>query len=369
MNLPYTKEGIPIAKVQVAAYKIPTTEPEADGTLAWDSTTLILVEISAGNCTGLGYTYGSASIAHFIREKFLKILLSQDVLAIGHLWRTMVDAVRNDGRTGMTSMAIAAVDVALWDLKARILKVPLVTLLNAVRSFVPVYGSGGFTAYSIEKLQQQLSDWVKQGIDKVKIKVGTHPAEDVPRVKAAREAIGDQTELFVDANGAYQRKQAFELAQRYWELGVTWFEEPINADDLTGLAWLAQHLPASMELSAGEYGYQLDYFLRLLQADAIHIVQADASRCRGITGFLQVDSLCQAYHLQLSTHTAPQLHSHVACAALSLRHLEYFYDHYRIEQMFFDGVLIPKNGCLIPDLARPGLGIEFKRADAKRYAI
>ena len=266
-------------------------------------------------------------------------------------------------------MAISAVDAALWDLKARLLNVPLVTLLGRAREGVAVYGSGGFTSYSVKQLREQLGRWAGEGISRVKMKVGRHAQEDLARVRAAREAIGQEDELFVDANGAYTPKQALLMAGEFAQAGVTWFEEPVSSDDLDGLRLLRERAPAGMEISAGEYGYDLPYFRRMLEAHAVDVLQADATRCAGITGLLQVGALAQAFAIPLSTHTAPALHLHPACAMPGLRHLEYFYDHFRIEEMFFDGAIKPKSGFLHPDLSRRGLGLEFKEVDAAKYLI
>jgi L-alanine-DL-glutamate epimerase-like enolase superfamily enzyme len=283
-------------------------------------------------------------------------------------WDVMVRAVRNLGRPGIASMAIAAVDTALWDLKARLLGVSVVTLLGAGRREVPVYGSGGFTSYSLDELQRQLGEWVASGISRVKMKVGRDAAQDPERVRAAREAIGPTAELFVDANGAYTRKQALALADRFAEAGVTWFEEPVSSDDLEGLRLLRDRGPAGMAMTAGEYGYDLPYFRRMLDAGAVDILQADATRCAGITGFVRVAALCEASGIPLSAHTAPSLHAHVCCALAPAVHVEYFFDHARIEHMLFEGALTPRGGALEPDRSRPGLGLELKRPEAARYA-
>jgi len=200
------------------------------------------------------------------------------------------------------------------------------------------------------------------------MKVGREPDKDITRVAAAREAIGENSKLFVDANGAYSRKQALEMAFSFAESGVSWFEEPVSSDDLEGLRLMRDRAPPGMDISAGEYGYHSKYFCRMLQAGAVDVLQADATRCAGITGFLEAAALCKAFNLPLSSHCAPSIHIHPSCAATSVRHLEYFYDHVRIEQMLFDGAIEPKDGLLHPDLARLGLGLEFKRADAARYA-
>src|SRR5215475_5319689 len=224
----------PIRHLVVSAYTVPTDALESDGTYAWDSTTLVLVEVTAGNVQGLGYTYADTATAQLIKDKLAEVVLGCDAMAVPGIWAAMVAAIRNLGRPGIASMAIAAVDVALWDVKARLLGVPLVTLLGAVRDSVPVYGSGGFTSYTVEQLEAQLGGWIAEGITRVKMKIGAHPADDRDRVRAARKAIGSDAELFVDANGAYSRKQALAFADAFAELGVSWFEEPVSSDDLEG---------------------------------------------------------------------------------------------------------------------------------------
>jgi L-alanine-DL-glutamate epimerase-like enolase superfamily enzyme len=361
--------AVTIERVTVSVYKIPTDAPEADGTIAWDSTTLVLVEATAGEQTGLGYTYADLATAKLIEHKLADVVQGKDAFQVPAAWEAMVQAIRNLGRPGIASMAISAVDNALWDLKARLLDLPLVRLLGNAHDSVPVYGSGGFTSYSLEQLQDQLGGWVAQGIPRVKMKIGTHPEDDLHRVRAARQAIGRGPELFVDANGAYSRKQALAQAEAFADLGVTWFEEPVTSDDLHGLHLMRQRAPALMDIAAGEYGYDLPYFRRMLEAQAVDVLQADATRCAGITGFLQVAALCAANCLELSAHCAPSLHAHPCCAVIPLRHLEYFHDHVRIEHMLFDGALTPVDGALHPDLSRPGMGLEFKHADAAQYAV
>lgn len=360
--------GIPIKRIEVSTYKVPTDAPESDGTFEWDATTLVVVQAFGGGKCGLGYTYTSAAAGELIRDIFATAVEGCDVMNVTGIWQEMVRRVRNLGRPGIAATAISAVDSALWDLKARLLNLPLVKLFGTVRETVPIYGSGGFTSYSDRQLVAQLGAWVERGIPRVKMKVGRNALKDLDRVHLARETIGPDTQLFVDANGAYARKQALAQAEAFTQSDVSWFEEPVSADDLAGLRLVRDRAPAMMEIAAGEYGYELTYFRRMLERGAVDVLQADATRCGGFTGFLQVAALCQAHMIPLSAHTAPALHLHAGCAAAPLRHIEYFHDHVRIERMFFDGVPDPVNGSLQPDLSRSGMGMELKQADAKRFA-
>ena len=360
---------IPVDELEVGAYTIPTDAPEADGTLAWDATTLVVVHAhGAGEC-GLGYTYADVSTAKLISSKLAGVVRGSDAMAPQAAWEAMVEQTRNLGRPGITSMAIAAVDVALWDLKSRALGLPLCKLLGMARDRVPIYGSGGFTAYSNDRLAEQLSDWVEQGIPRVKMKVGSEPDRDPERVRVARAAIGPDARLFVDANGAYTRKQALDLAERFADdARVSWFEEPVSSDDLEGLRLLRDRAPAGMEIAAGEYGYDAPYFMRMLDDGAVDVLQADVTRCGGITELLRIGGLCRAHGLPLSLHCGPSIHLHPATALENFVHVEYFHDHVRIEHKLFDGVVEPVDGALTPDLNRPGMGLELKRSEAERYA-
>jgi L-alanine-DL-glutamate epimerase-like enolase superfamily enzyme len=365
-----TRVDTPVEAIEVAAYTVPTDAPEADGTLSWDETTIVVVHARAGDERGLGFTYADVSTAKLVESKLAGVVEGSDAMSPQANWSAMVGAIRNLGRPGISSMAIAAVDLALWDLKARLLGLPLCKLLGMAHDRVPIYGSGGFTAYSMARLQEQLAGWVERGIPRVKMKVGSTPGDDPARVRCARDAIGPNAELFVDANGAYSRKQALALAERFHaDTNVSWFEEPVSSDDLQGLRVIRDSAPAGVNITAGEYGYDANYFRSMLDAGAVDVLQADVTRCAGITELLRVDGLCRARSLPLSLHCGPSIHLHPGLALGQLVHLEYFHDHVRIDHLLFDGVVSPRQGALFPDLSRPGNGLEFKRSEAERYAV
>ncbi len=361
----------PIEAVDVQVYTVPTQDAEeSDGTLKWSSTTMVFVEVRAADCTGIGYTYADGGAAAVINDMLSDVLLKQDAMQTAARYADMFAKIRNNGREGLTSMAISALDIALWDLKGKILNAPVSVLLGAARAQTPVYGSGGFTSYSIEELTEQLSGWVHQmKIPRVKMKIGRDPERDPQRVASARKAIGPDAQLFVDANGAYARKQALEMARHFAEQNVCWYEEPVYHNDLEGNRIVREHAPPVMEISNGEYGFAPYNFAQILQAKAADVLQADVTRCGGYSGFIAVDGLCEAYMVPLSSHCAPYVTLPAACAAKMLRHIEYFYDHVRIERMFFEGTSDPENGCMAVDANRPGIGLEFKRQDAQRYAV
>jgi len=361
-----------IDSVAARVFTIPTDEPEADGTAHWDSTTTTLVQIGGGGLVGTGWTYGAAECASVVAGTLAPLLLGRETMDVAGCFDAMVRAVRNSGRPGIAGYAISAVDVALWDLKARLLGLPLHHLLGAVRIAVPVYGSGGFTTYSSSRLTEQLGGWVHgQGIPRVKIKIGqgagTAPERDLQRLAEAREVIGPSAELFADANGGYSRKQAIRIAHASAELGMNWFEEPVSSDDLDGLREVRDAVDA--DVAAGEYGSDLHYFRRLCAAGAVDCLQVDASRCGGVTEWMRAAAVAASFGLEVSAHCAPHLHAHAAAATPNLRHIEWFHDHVRIESLFFDGVLDPRGGAVHPDPRTPGNGLTVREADIAEYRV
>ncbi len=358
-----------ITGFDAAAYCIPTDGPEADGTYAWSATTLIVAHIQAGGQTGLGYTYADASIAQLIETLANEALKGHDCFDIPSRRLAMQRTVRNLGRSGLAACAISALDTGLWDLKAKLFGVALATLLGRCRDAVPIYGSGGFTTYTDDRLAAQLSGWVERdGCRFVKMKIGSDPGRDPGRAHVAKRAIGD-AELFVDANGAFSASEALRFAEASRRAEIRWFEEPVTSDDPAGLRLVRKRVPDGMDIAAGEYVYSLDDARILLETGAVDVLQADVTRCGGVSGFLEIGALCEAHHIDLSGHCAPALHRHAACAIPRLRHLEWFHDHVRIEAMLFDGAPKAEAGAIRPDLTRPGHGLEFKAKDAERFRV
>jgi L-alanine-DL-glutamate epimerase-like enolase superfamily enzyme len=362
-------DDIPVQALRAAAYQIPTEVPEADGTLSWDKTVMVVVEAEAGGQRGIGWTYSTPAAAGVVTGVLTEVVAGRPALDVPGTNEAMYRAVRNLGRRGIAAAAISAADIALWDLKARLLGISVTSLLGHARP-VPVYGSGGFTSYDNQQLRDQLSRWTGElKIPRVKIKIGeswgTMEDRDLQRIELAREVIGPQAELFVDANGGYTVLQAAEVAKQMAGYRVSWFEEPVSSDDLTGLAALRAEL--ELDVAAGEYSWTLEDSAALIGARAVDCLQVDVTRCGGVTGFLAAAQLAAAHELEVSGHCAPNLHARAAAGVANLRHVEYFHDHERIEQLLFDGALSPAGGCLTPDNDAAGLGLTLREADAARY--
>ena len=352
-----------------AAYTVPTKGEEADGTLSWSSTTLVVVQATAGGELGLGFTYAPAAAAKVVRDELAPVVVGSDATAPTAAWQAMVDSVRNAGRPGLVSMAVSAVDIALWDLTGRLHDLPLTTLWgHALGGRVPVYGSGGFTNYDQPRTEAQLAAWLDLELPRVKIKIGedhgSNTERDLERATVVRELAGAGVEVYVDANGAYNVAQACRVGSALDEIGVTWFEEPVSSEDRAGLARVRDHVAA--DVAAGEYGWGLDYYPRLLSA--LDCVQIDATRCGGYTEWFRIAALAAAHHLDVSGHCAPYLSLPVASATTGFRHQEWFSDHVRIEQKFFENTPDPVGGTLVPPDA-PGHGLSFRTADATGFRV
>jgi L-alanine-DL-glutamate epimerase-like enolase superfamily enzyme len=369
-RLPVAGDAPPIEGLDTAVYVIPTDAPEADGTLAWDKTTMVLVTARAGGQEGVGWTYAAGAAAAVVTDVLAGVVTGRSALDVPAAAEAMARSLRNIGRAGVGAMALSAVDIALWDLKARLLGLPLADLLGRARPGVPVYGSGGFTTYDDQQTRAQLTGWVERDrIPRVKIKIGeswgTDERRDLHRIELARVIIGPETELYVDANGGYGAGQAVRVADQMADYGVSWFEEPVSSQDLAGLAAVRrQVLP---DVTAGEYSWSLADSARLIDAGAVDCLQLDVTRCGGITEFLRGAALAAAHNLPVSAHCAPSLHAHVGAAVPNLRHVEYFHDHQRIEGLLFDGTLSPEGGTLTPDPGRPGLGMALRHGDAEQF--
>lgn len=356
-----------VEEVQVDFFRIPTEKPESDGTLTWSSTGMLCVQIHCQGYTGLGYSYTTEAAAQIVKKHFVELIVGRGPYPVQKRNFQMQRSVRNFGHQGVAACALSAVDIALWDLKAQLLKIPLVELLGVFRDRTEAYASGGFTSQSPEELQNWVGGWKEKGFRLFKIKIGRHPEEDIERVAAVRNALEDSDSIFIDANGAYDVKPALALAERVSEFGVSWFEEPVSSDNREGLKYLRQRLPPGMELSAGEYGWDLFRLFHLLKSQCVDVLQIDVTRCGGITGFLRAAEMARAFHVPLSCHTAPHLHAPLACSLDNVRHLEVFADHDRIENELFENHDRIGSGWMETNREVDGHGLRLKRDIARQY--
>lgn len=356
-----------VTVVQAAAYKVPTDGPEADGTFAWDSTTMVVVEVAAAGAVGTGWTYAPAAVVSVVDELLAPVVSGRDPFEVEGCWDAMVRAIRNAGRPGLVGMALSAVDIALWDLRGRVEERALADLWGATASPVEAYGSGGFTTYDEARLCGQLTGWCELGLRHVKIKIGESWGQavdrDLARTATTRATVGDETEVFVDANGGYTVAKACDVGRMLDDIGVAWFEEPVSSDDLAGLDVVRAAVRA--DVAAGEYGYDSAYLARM--SEHVDCLQLDVTRCGGYTGWRRaVASLPPG--TQLSAHCAPYVTLPAAATTAGLRHVEWFHDHVRIAQLLVEGCPDPVGGRLAPQDA-PGHGLTLRSDVAERLRV
>lgn len=365
------RHDTPVERVEVAVYRMPIDPPEADGTLSWAGTTALVVSAYGGGTAGIGWTYTNASAAAVVRDLLADVVVGSCALDPSATTHAMSRHARNVGTRGLVAAAMSAVDVALWDLKARLVDLPLARLLGTVRDDCAVYASGGFTSYDDASTRGQLESWLARGHRRVKIKIGeswgTEVQRDLRRARLARSVVGDEVALYVDANGGYTVKQAVRVGRELAGLDVTWFEEPVSSDDLAGLRLVRHRLDC--DVTAGEYGARLSDFAALCGAGSVDCLQVDASRCGGVTEWQRAAALAAGHHLEVSAHCVPNLHVHLGMATPNLRHLEWFHDHERFERRLFDGAVDPQRGRARPRPDAPGLGLALRVPDVEHLRV
>jgi L-alanine-DL-glutamate epimerase-like enolase superfamily enzyme len=209
-------------------------------------------------------------------------------------------------------------------------------------------------------------------MSRVKIKIGeswgSEEQRDLERIALVRRVVGDDVEVFVDANGGYSIKQAVRIGREATaEYAITWFEEPVSSDNLAGLHEVRDQVSA--DVAAGEYGYDEPYFARMVAAGAVDCLQIDVTRCGGYTCWLRAASIASASGLDVSAHCAPAHHVQVCGSVPNIRHVEYFHDHARLETKLFDGIIAPSGGELVADTRQAGSGYALKEVDAEPFRI
>jgi len=318
-----------------------------------------------------GFAPGIGTARGVIHDVLKPLLVGQDPLAHERVWDDMFWRVRGFGRKGVAFSAISAVDIALWDLKAKIFGVPLYRLLGPYTDTVPIYGSGGWTSFTEDELVREQVGYVERGIPRVKMKVakdfGRAEAEDLRRLAAVRKAVGDGVEIFVDANNGFYAKQAIGFARRMADYDVHWFEEPVLADDIAGLAAIARAI--DIPVATGEHEYTKYGFKALIEAGGADIVQPDVGRVGGVTEWLKVAHLAHAFNLPVAPHAVQLVHLHLACATPNLKVVEYLGVSEETDKLFYTEFPEPKDGLWSPYADRPGLGLELDPHAVERYAV
>ncbi|MEX5303819.1 L-talarate/galactarate dehydratase [Kocuria sabuli] len=305
--------------------------------------------------SGVGFSYskragGPAQYAH--AKEVAEGLIGEDPNDIARVHDKLLWAGASVGRSGVATQALAAIDVALWDLKAKRAGLPLAKLLGAHRDSVRTYNtSGGFLNASLEEVKDRASASLEAGIGGIKIKVGLpDSAEDLRRVAGVREHIGTGVPLMVDANQQWDRATALRMGRRLEEFGLTWIEEPLDAYDTEGHARLTAALDTP--IATGEMLASVAEHVRLIEARSCDIIQPDAPRVGGITQFLRLAALADQRGLDLAPHFAMEIHLHLAAAYPR----EPWVEHFDWLDPLFEERLETRDGrMLVP--ARPGLGI------------
>ncbi|NYI04097.1 enolase C-terminal domain-like protein [Allostreptomyces psammosilenae] len=363
---------VPVERVEARAYAVPTEAPEAGGVPDRAGGELVVVLVRADDAVGTGWSHAPAAARAVVEDLLAGEVVERGVLDIPALHQRMRHRLRDAGGVGLGARALSAVDVALWDLKAQLLGLPLVGLLGAARPEVPVYASGGPPGWSDDRLRELVRGWtVERGVPRVKIRIGeadgTRERRDLERVEVARVAAGRDGELLVDARGAYRRGQAVRMGRRLADAGVTWFEEPVDPDDLAGLRAVRE--ATTPDTAAGGHGWDLPHLARLCAGEAVDCLPVDATRCGGPTVWLRAAAVAQAHGLAVSGHAAPNLHAHLAAAVPNLEHVEWSDGHDRVERTLLLGTLDPSGGAVRPGAdGAPGHGMEL-RPDADRYQV
>ncbi len=350
-----------IAHLKVSSITLPLATPISDAKVLtgrqkpMTEVAFLFVEVTTQNGhTGIGFSYskragGPGQFAH--AKEIADVLIGEDPSDIGKLWVKLSWAGASVGRSGLATQAIAAFDVALWDLKAKRAALPLPKLLGSYRDSVRTYNtSGGFLHTPIEQVKENSAASLERGIGAIKLKVGQPDwRTDVARVTAVREFLDDDVPLMVDANQQWDRATAMRMGRIFEEFGLVWIEEPLDAYDAEGHATLARALDTP--IATGEMLASVAEHARLIEVGAADIVQPDAPRIGGITQFLKLAALAESKQLEIAPHFAMEIHCHLAAAYP----IEPWVEHFDWLDPLFNEHLETRDGRMwVSD--RPGLG-------------
>ncbi|MGO4649847.1 mandelate racemase/muconate lactonizing enzyme family protein [Nocardia sp. 2YAB30] len=350
-----------IAHVKLSSIVLPLANPISDAKVLtgrqkpMTEVVFLFAEIHTdGGHEGIGFSYskragGPAQFAH--AKEIAPVLIGEDPSDIGKIWTKLQWAGASVGRSGVATQAIAAIDIALWDLKAKRAGLPMAKLLGSHRDSVKTYNtSGGFLHTPIEQVIENATRSLAEGIGGIKLKVGQPDWRlDIARVTAVREHLGDDVPLMIDANQQWDRPTAQRMGRIFEEFDLVWIEEPLDAYDAEGHAQLARSLDTS--IATGEMLASVGEHVQLIEAGSVDIIQPDAPRIGGFTQFLELATLAKHNHLQLAPHFAMEIHLHLAAAYP----LEAWVEHFDWLDPLFNEHLEIRDGRMHVS-NRPGLG-------------
>jgi len=359
-----------IVDVKSVLVSIPLEKPKLISTRSIHSREYTVVKVLTDEgIVGIGYTMGAC--ASIVEKNLRGLLIDEDPFCVEKLWNKMFYGNLRAGRKGEVIRAISAVDIALWDIMGKAVDKPLYKLLGGYRDKVPVYASGGYYQESkgIDGLVKEMTSYVEQGFKAVKMKIGRLSIkEDVERVKAVREAIGDDIQLMVDANNAWDILTAIRIGKELEKYSIFWLEEPVMPDNLHANRKVADAL--DVPIASGEIEYTRWGFHTLIENRAVDIIQPNAFVCGGISEWIKISALASAWDVPVAPHNAQDIHVHLAAATSNSLNVEYFLPSEDIIK--FSELLIepnkPKDGYMeVPQ--KPGLGIDLNEKAIERYKI
>ena len=366
-----------ITEVTTTVVSYPHVRPVQDSTvpepsLAIGGRSQLFVHIHTDEgVEGLGVGQAAPGARQVVEATLRRILIGQDPFNIEKLWNDMFWHIRGFGRKGVAFCALSAVDTGLWDLKAKALGLPLYRLLGPYTDTVPVYGSGGWTNMSEDELVAEMVGYVEQGIARVKMKVGKDfgrsEREDLQRLAAVRKAVGDDVAIYVDANNGYYAKQAIYMAKEFEQFQVGWFEEPVLADDIQGLAEIRQAI--NIPVATGEHEYTKYGFKDLIARGGADIVQPDVGRVGGVTEWMKVAHVAHAFNLPVAPHAVQLVHLHLGCATPNLKVVEHLGTALEGDAIWYTEIPEPKDGMWAPFPDRPGLGLELDPHAVEKWSV
>jgi len=365
-----------IESISVATARVPLDQVTSFATRTVSARDYGLVKVRAGGLEGIGFCYAGSSggtlVAQAVEHLLAPILLGRDSLLVEGLWQRMFEDTVLHGRAGSVMRGISILDCALWDVNARAAKLPLYKYLGAaVERAVPAYASGGYylAGKTPRKLGQEMAGYVKAGFRAVKMKVGRmSPREEEARVKAAREAVGPDVELMLDANNAWRDlPTAMRYIERFELYDPYWIEEPFFPDDIENHARLAKL--TRVTVATGEIGTGRWHFREILDKGAAQILQTDALVCGGVSEWRRIAATASSYGVTVCPHWFHDLHAHLVAATPNARYVEFFPDDQVLNfRRLIDRQLKAESGMLVlPGAA--GLGFGFDERAVSRYAL